>query len=194
MPEQNPYEFITDPAQPAKKPLIAADSAKSRILVVLGGLVALLVIGLIVMAIISSLGGGGKEALLKAAQQQAELIRISKIGIERARGAEAKNLATTVSLSLTTDQVELNSVFRSAKVKISNKQLAAGKNQQTDTLLTNAEQANKFDEVFIQTVKSMLVNYQKTLKSAHDATSNAKVKEMLATQFHNAGLLTKNNE
>ncbi len=182
---QPDYNFITNPAQQQKKPLLpGGNSMQARIFVVLGGVILLIIIGVIVSTLISS---GGKEAqatLLKTAQQQAELIRISTIGVKNARDPNTLNLASTTNLTLQSDQKVLLT-----HVKADNKQLALGKDTKTDIALTNAEQANKFDEVFAQTLQAQLVAYQKTLKSAYDATSNKKLKAALGEQFKNASTL-----
>lgn len=176
---------MQNPTNGAKAPL----SKKGRILLVVGGGTALLIIILVFMAILSSAGSAGKQTLLTAAQQQAELIRVSKLGQERARNTTAKNLAMTVSLSLQTDQSALLAELKKQGVKADAKSLALGKKAATDTLLTDAEQANKFDAVFIQTLQLQLKQYQQTLNTAHQGTDKKKLKALLKQQYVNAKLL-----
>lgn len=184
-PEQNPYQFITDADHKPKKKLIPTGGSKQgRILIVVGGVILLIIIATIVMAVISSAGKGQEEVMLKAAQQQAELIRVSKIGIDKARDPAARNLAVTTNLSLQSDQTAL-----AAHVKASAKDLALGKNTKTDIALTTAEQSNKFDEVFTATIQSELIAYQKTLKSAYDGATSKKTKASLSDQFNHASVL-----
>lgn len=188
MQPQTPY-FMQTPAKGpkgAKAPL----SKKGRILAVAGGAIALILIATIFMAVLSSAGKAGREELLSVAQQQTELIRISKIGIDRSRNTSAKNLAMTVSVSLQSDQKTLSAALSNQHIKISPKQLAMGKKQSTDKLLTEAEQANKFDAVFIETIQAQLKKYKQTLNSAHGKTSNKKLKALLEKQFKNAHLLS----
>lgn len=188
-PQHNPYQFIVDSGQAKKRPGLNPSSKQSRIFIVLGGVVLLLIIGTIVAMLLSSTGNAGKQEVLKAAQKQTELIRVSEIGIKLAKGSSAKNLANSVNLSLQSDQATLLATLKSAKVKVSAKELALGKNQKTDTILTAAEQSNKFDEVFIQTIQAQLVEYQKTLKAAYNKAESKKVKAELEKQFETAGLL-----
>ena len=189
-PGGNPYQFIVDSEQGKKRGLTTFGSSKqSRIFIVLGGLFALLVIGVIIASLISSAANAGKADLLKVAQKQAELVRVSKIGVDRAKGASAKNLATTVNLSLQSDQSTLVASLKAAGVKVSAKELALGKNPNTDTALTAAEQANKFDDVFIQTIQAQLIDYQRSLKTAFDKSDSKKLQQTLSTQFETAGLL-----
>lgn len=188
--QSNPYQFIVDTDHTKKKlrgP--AGNSKKSRILIVLGGLLALVIIAMIVMAVISRATSAGNAELVKAAQKQTELVRVSKIGLDRATGTSAKNLATSVNITLQSDQIAMSSTLKAAGAQASPAELALGKNAKTDTALTNAEQSNKFDEVFITTIQAQLVEYQKLLKAAHDKSDSKKVKQSLATQFESAGLL-----
>ncbi len=191
-PQENPYQFITDSTHKPKKSLIPnPDSQKARIMIVLAGVGILIVLALIVSTLISSASNSGKTELIKAAQQQTELVRISKIGIDRAKDTAAKNLATTTNVSLQSDQLTLAADLKSSGIKLDPKELALGKDQKTDLLLTNAEQANNFDEVFIKTLQTKLVAYQKQLKIAHDKTESKKLKATLSLQFTNAGLLAE---
>lgn len=191
-PQENPYQFITDSTHKPKKSLIPnPESQKARIMIVLAGVGILIVLALIVSTLISSASNSGKTELIKAAQQQTELVRISKIGIDRAKDTAAKNLATTTNVSLQSDQLTLAADLKSSGIKLDPKVLALGKDQKTDVLLTNAEQANNFDEVFIKTLQTKLVAYQKQLKIAHDKTDSKKLKATLSLQFTNAGLLAE---
>ncbi len=185
MQPQSQYDFITNPGKPPKKPLLpSGNSMQTRIFIFLGGVVVLIILGVIVASLLSSGGNKQKETLTKAAQQQTELIRVSAIGIEKARDSSTRNLATTINLSLQSDQQKLL-----GHVKVSAKQLALGKNSQTDVSLTSAEQSNKFDEVFKQTMQTQLTAYQKSLKTAYDGSSSAKLKTSLSELFVNADTL-----
>lgn len=186
------YDFIMNPGsnKPGKRPLLpAGNSMKQRIMVVAGGAIILLIIVFVVIALFSSAGNAGKAELTKAAQQQAEIIRISKLGIDKAHASPAKNLATTTNVSMQSDQVILLAALKKQGIKLSPAELAGGKNAKTDATLTAAEQANRFDESFIQTTQTLLAEYQKALKTAFDSSSDAALKEVLSTQFENAGLL-----
>lgn len=186
----NPYQFIVDADHTKKRPGAGLSASKQgRIFIVLGGVAILVILAIIVSMVISSANSAGKNELISAAQKQAELVRISKIGLDRAKSTSAKNLATSVNIALVSDQNTMATTLKSAGVKVSAKDLALGKNAKTDALLTNAEQSNKFDEVFITTIQAQLVSYQKTLKAAHDNTDSKKLKQSLASQFNTAGLL-----
>lgn len=190
MSEQNPYQFIVDESHPKKGSLPNFGASKqSRLFIVLGGVLVLTILGIIIASILSSASNAGQNEIIKAAQKQTELVRVSEIGLKLAKGSSAKNLATSINLSLQSDQAALLSTLSANGLKVSTKELALGKNQKTDTLLTSAEQSNKFDEIFIQTIQAQLVDYQKTLKSAYDKTDSKKIRATLETQYKTAGLL-----
>lgn len=189
----NPYDFLQT-SDPGKKKLIpslpSGNSKKQRTLIaVVVGFVVLLVIGIIFAVILGS-APSNKEELLSLAKQQNEIIRVADIGVQKSRDAQAKNLALISKLTLTTDQQPLLTALKAQKVKISQKELTASKDSKNDTLLTNAAQANKFDEVFVELLQSKLATYQQSLKKAYDnPATGKKLKETLDTQYKNASLI-----
>ena len=174
--------------QPSKAPK-APLSKQGRILLAAGGGIALVIIAVVFIAILGSAGNAGRDSLITAAQQQAELIRVSKLGQDRARGSTAKNLAINVQLSLQSDQTALLAELKKQGVKLKPQELAAAKKPATDTLLTNAEQSNKFDAVFIQTMQLQLKQYGQTLNTAYSNTDKKKLQALLKQQYTNAQLL-----
>lgn len=185
-PQENPYQFINDTNHKAKKSLLPTGNGKQgRIIVAIVGLVVLMIVGFVAMTLLSSGGNAEKQDLLKAAQQQTELIRISKIGIEKARDPATVNLAINTSLALQSDQTVLLS-----HTKVTSKELALGRSNKTDVALTTAEQSNKFDEVFTQIIQTELTQYQTTLKSAYDKASGKKLKASLTDLYTHAVQLT----
>ncbi len=189
-PQNNPYDFLDD-KPPIKKGLFSSGGGgKQKSLIVIVG--TLLLITVIAVMLFSVFGGtpSNKTELLGLAQEQNELIRISDIGTMKARGADAKNLAVISKLTFTSDQQPLLAALKTQKVKVTTKQLDAGKDSKTDDLLTQAEQANRFDEVFIQTLQSKLTAYQRDLKKAHDSQATGKkLKLTLSDQYRNASLI-----
>lgn len=196
MAEHHPdYDFIMNPGganNAAKAPkLPSGNSIKQRIIIVAIGVVLLLVAAIVVISLLGSAGKAAKADLIIAAQRQAELIRVSKFGADRARGASAKNLATTTSLTMQSGQAKLVAAMKKQGIKVSPEELAAGKNSKTDATLTAAEQSNRFDEAFTEQIQKQLTAYQSALKAAYDKASNQQLKQTLKEQYDNATLLTK---
>jgi hypothetical protein len=182
-PRHNPYEFITNPGPPPKKSLLPkVNSKKQRLIIAVAGAVVLLLIGLILLSLLNSGSAALKADYLKLLQQQTELIRVSDVGATKAKQSEAKNLAITAKLTLTSQQIETLKLAKSAGAETNPKFLTLGKNAQTDTQLTTAEQANQFDVTFVKTMLEGLQAYQQTLKKVQDA-SDANTKATLSTYY-----------
>lgn len=188
--ERNPYDFLNEPPAAKRGLLSGTTSKKQRTLVVVGGGLAILALITIILSVVFGGAPSNKEELLSLAQQQNELIRVADIGVSKARDAEAKDLAVSSKLTFISDQQPLLTALKAQKVKVSTKQLAATKNTKTDQQLTEAEQANNFDTVFIEILQSELSTYQKALKKAYDnPATGQKLKATLATQYKNASLI-----
>jgi len=194
MPPQNPnpdYNFIMDNSRPAKKSLIPkGNSLLQRILIftVLAGL--LITIGVAVFSFIFS-GSDNTDKLVNIAAQQTELARVAAIGEKEAVGVDAKNLASTVSLSLISGQQQLVEVIKKQGRKIKPEELNAAKDTKTDQQLTAAGQSNRFDETFTEIMQTGLVNYQKDLNEAYNASNSRTEKLALENLYNQVKLLTK---
>jgi hypothetical protein len=187
--DKNPYDFLNESPEP-KKGLLKGQGPRQRLLIVLAGSLILLAI----VALIISLAFGGapsnKLELISIAQQQNEIIRVATIGDQKARESQAKSLGLTTKLTLISDQQPLLNALKSQKVKIAPKQLSAGKNPSTDQALTQAEQANRFDDEYIKTLQNELATYQKALKSAYDnPATGKKLKATIEKDYKNASLI-----
>ncbi len=183
---QGNYDFILNHGQqPSKSILPGGGSMKQRIIVVaIGGGILLLII-IIVFALLLG-GGGSSDQLESIAKTEAELIRISDIGTQKAKGPDARYLAMTTKLSLTSTQKGTLGVLGK---KMSDKELATGRSSQTDATLNQAEQASRFDEVFTDVLKTALADYQKQLQQMYTSTDSNKVKQHLDKSFQQTTLL-----
>lgn len=188
-PNSNPYDFITNPGPAPKKSwLPSGNSTSQRLFIVVAGLLGLVIVFAIVASLLGSAGKGDKEALLSAALQQQELIRVAGIAEQKTRGNTAKDQATTVKMTLQSDQAGLQAIAKKS-INLDAEVLATGKNAKTDELLTAAEQTNRLDEYYMEFTKEELTKYQATLKKIHDSTGNAADRETIAAQYEHVGLL-----
>jgi len=183
------YEFL-NPAKPAKRSLLpGGGSKKGRIITVAIGAALLLVIGLFLVSLFASAGKATSQDVLKAVQQQQELIRISTLGVEKARESDTLNLAVNTKLTMESDKAEMLAVAKDHGFKkIDNKLLGQGRNGQTDQKLTQADQANRFDEVFAAELQAQLAAYQQTLKRILDGTAK-KHKPVIEKHLRHVSLL-----
>jgi hypothetical protein len=185
----DPYDFILNPGtQPKKRLLPRGNSTKQRIILVVSGAVVLLMLILIVTSLLSSAGRATKQEWLKLSQQQTELIRVSDIGVDKAEGSSAKNLAITSKLTLESAQADIIGLAKKSGAEVSQKQLEAGQNAETDSKLLAAEQTNQFDSVFVQLLKDNLKEYQDQLKKLYDL-SGTKTKAIISPLYNSVGIL-----
>lgn len=192
------YDFITNPSpgglKKGKNPFSFGNgggkAAKMKLIIIAGGALALVLLGALVFSFLSNRGPDNKQQLLKVAQQQNELIRISDIGVEKARGTAARNLAVTTKLSLTSDQPVLLAALKGQDMKVGSKELGGGKNTKTDAMLTTAAQANRFDEALVEYLQKELISYQKNMNAAYETTVSNSLKTVLKAQYENAKTLS----
>ena len=154
----------------------------------------LLVVGLVVASLLRSAGNGLRVDYLSLAQQQVELVRIADIGVSKADQAEAKNLAVTTKYTVTSQQPAVQNLAKQAGVATAAKNLALGKDATVDTKLTSADQANQFDAVFTETLRTKLQRYQQTLKKIYDSTGVATTKNTLSNDYAAVDLLLGTKE
>ena len=164
-------------------------SLKKRLFIVGGGVTLLIIIAIVFFSVISGGGKGATQQLVEIAQEQTEIIRVADIGVTKAKGPTAKNLAITIKYSITTAQNDLLVVLEKLGSKPGAKILVLKKNANTDKVLDAAAANNNFDETFTETMKSELVAYQVDLKKAYDAASSQTTKQVLADSYNGAGVL-----
>lgn len=185
----NPYDFLNDTPKQKRSMLPSGNSKKQRILIVFMGLAVLLIVGVVLFSFISSSGGGTKEDFISVQQQQAELIRVADIGINKASQSDTKNLAVTAKYTLVSQQSSIATMTKKAGVKVTQKQLQMGKNTKTDARLTAAEQSNQFDQTFSVIFKTQLLTYRRTLEKLRTEVSSKKSRDTLQAYDQQIALL-----
>lgn len=188
-PPSNPYDFITNPGQPAKKPVFGGGSPKSRIILIGGGIILLLIIISVVGSLLSSAGQGDAKSLKNLVAQQEELARVATLGADKAQDASTRSLAYTVKLSVASQQQKLIAHLSKNNVKISKEELAAKKKQSVDTELDAATSSNRFDEAFSQVLSSELANYSRAVESLYQTTGSQTTKDILSEAYTSSSTL-----
>lgn len=184
--QQPNYDFIFNSSQQNKKGALAGAGKGKRIAIVVGGGFILLMLIIIIFSLIFGGGGADKQLTLRMAQQHTELIRITEIGEEKARGQAAKNLATTTRLTLQSAESDIVAIAGSGQ-KVDAKVLALGKDAATDKTLTEAEQRSQFDEVFTEVVSEELTAYRSDLERAFNSSKSAKNKQLYSNLHEQLG-------
>ena len=183
---QSQYDFFLKDRPKQRKGLnLGGGSFKNRLFIVAGGALSLLIILILFMSLVFG-GSDVKQQLFELAQEQTEIVRVSDIGIEKARGSAAKNLATTVKYTVTSSR---NDVLAIIKKKSTDKSLRTAKNSATDKTLESAATNNNFDAVFTETMATSLKAYQANIKKIYDTTGNQKTKDVLSDAFNSVNVL-----
>ncbi len=187
--KESTYDFIFNPEQAYKKSLLPQGNNKKQRIIIMAAIAAVVLFLIIIVAgLIGNAGKADTEALVSAAKQQQELIRISKVGQQKAKTQAAKNIAVTTLLALESEQDDMKTAISAAGLK-PNAVLKVAPNTKTDEALTSAEQNNRFDEEFLEIITQNLTDYQKSIKTAYEGATSAKLKTALTTQYESANTL-----
>lgn len=191
-PPVNPtqYEFIMTPgSQPRSK----MPGGPTKLLVIVGGLAAIVIVAVILLSAFSGNKVDDKPFIAVARQQQ-EIIRVSDLQYSSLSRQNVKNFAINSQLSLSTDKSKFLLELKKHGIKISDKQILAGANTATDTTLTNAQASSTLDTTLQSTLQEELKTYQTALKQTYAVTKSVKVREMLKSLNDNAELLLKQSQ
>ncbi|MEO8862918.1 MAG: hypothetical protein ABI354_01190 [Candidatus Saccharimonadales bacterium] len=189
-PRNGQYDFITDPSKPPSK-LSFGNTKKEKLIVAGVSVVVLIVIATIFSSLFSG-GGGAKQDYTSILQQQAEIIRISQIGIKQATQSSAQHLAVNTNLTLQSQQKDIAPIAQAAGIKkLNGKTLALGKDDKVDSTLSDASASNQFDSVFVGILQKKLVTYNEILKKVYDSASGKKTKATLSAAYDQVDLLIK---
>lgn len=186
------YDFLQNTPKPKKRILPGGNSKKERIIIFGGGLALLLILFIIVSSVIGSLNKPKTELLLTVVQDQQEIIRVAEMGVKKSKGSASLNYSANLLETVKTDQTATIKLL--SGVKLNNKLLGARLNSKTDDKLNSAEQTNKFDEVFLETMHSILTTYQKDLKTAHSQIESKKTRVVLEKAFNNTQFFLPSTE
>jgi hypothetical protein len=197
MPPQQPgvspngqYDFIVNPTgyRQTSNWLLQAP-LKTRLLVFGGGVFGLLLIIWIFIALLSAGGNANVQNLTTLAQEQAELARISFAATQNATSGTAKNLASTVRLSIDSDEQLFVQYLGNLNAAPSSDTLAQGANPQTDVQLTNAQTSGTYDQTYTTIVTQQLTTYASDLKKTFNSMSDANERQLLSGAYQHAQLL-----
>ncbi len=191
---QDPYGFIFQAPQKTGTSFTPT-SMKTRIIIVVSGLILLIILVAVMASLLGSAGKAQQQRYIEIAQKQTEIIRISTLAESKAKSLSARSFAVTTQLAVTSDQREMTDILakRGINPKAQSKLLGLGQNTKTDTTLDEAEKRNRYDETLRKVLETELTNYQKLLNaSAEGATASEK--PILESAFRGASLLTASPE
>lgn len=175
-PANDPYGFITNTPPKAPKSF-GPTTTKGRIIIVAVGAVLLIIVAIIISSLLGNAGKAQTEQYLAIAKSQTEIIRLSTNAEQKAKTPEAQALATTTKLTFTTAQADMSTLLNKRGIgqKALSKQLSASANTKSDELLTEAEKNNRYDETYLELVKTEVENYKKLLNTAASGAAASEV-------------------
>lgn len=182
------YDFIFAEKPVEKKAAFGGSSLMQRVLLIVGGLVALTIAAVLVTSLFSSREDINSR-LFAVTQEQQEIIRIAAAGSTKAIGNDARNLALNTQLSLTTSQQAAFAYMKERNGKVDEKLLGAKANAETDKLLEAALTNNTYDTTLVQTLHGQLVTYRTNLNTTYQEVSGENARALLAESYKAADLL-----
>ncbi len=187
----NPYDFIVNPNTKPPKPTLFSGGGDtlSRIAILGGGLVVLLIVGAVVIQALKP--KGPIDGLTSIVERQQEIIRISTAATKQTVNQDAKDFVFNVQASATSSQVQLLSLLQANGRKLSTSQLTLDKSTQSDTQLANAATANIYDTAVTANLIDQLQTYESLLKATYSQTTSKTAHQTLQNDYNNADLLLK---
>jgi hypothetical protein len=188
-PQPNNYNFILETQKkPSRFSMMSPNSTKGR-LIVAGGVVGLIIF---LYVVLNAIFGGTPSTLTEMSKLpaiEAEIVRMSSNASLKARSAPASNLAATAAHVLETDRQNIVKYLQSQNIKLTELQARGAKNASNDKLLESAALNNKYDEEYLNYMKTALATYQAELKQQYQSASGENAKKVLNTAYGNAFLL-----
>lgn len=187
----DPFAFIKNTVPAGHRPSPFSPSTTKGRVILIGSLMGvLLLVFVIVMSFLNNASQEKAKQYLELGQKQTEIIRLSAIGEQKAKSLETRSYATTVKLSMTTSQANVNKVITANGVnaKQLSKELTKSKNPKSDTILDEAEKNNRFDETFKELLSSEITKYQQQINTVAGDISEAE-REILQEAFNQASIL-----
>lgn len=189
--DNNPYDFIMNDNNAPKRGMFSwlnNSSKNARLAIFVGGLVALLIIIIMFVSLLSSAGKSQTESLISLAQEQAEIVRVANIGVEKANSQDTKNLASTALSNMESAEFQTVSLLASNGHKLDTKKLALKQSSETDSQLEEATNNNSFDETFTKIVETQLKAYRLHVQSLYGTSKNDIEKSILSSQFSSVSI------
>ncbi len=183
------YDFIMQGNHRPKGLFSLGSSMQTRIIIILGGCIVLLLVGIIISAIFTKGGNNTNAALLGIAQRQAELARISQLPVSQADEQSTQNVAATMYASMLSEQALFSNLLASQGAKPSSKQLAARQSALTDNELASAKTSGTYDQTYLSIASTQLSSYIQALKLAYAAARTTAEKQDLHDAYGDAQLL-----
>jgi hypothetical protein len=192
------YDFIMQQDHKPKTNLLGTlrgGSMPSRIALVLGGLLVLVVIAILIKNVL----GGGQAidvpAMVSVSQDQQELLHLfsdtTNITGNQTLSISNQNFVATGQLAISSEQSQLISYLKENGHKISTTQLGLKISSTVDNQITASVTASTYDSTFIQIMQTELATYKQDLAVAYNNTKGPRGRALLKSDYAGAVLLIK---
>ena len=192
VPQAPNYDFLsnqeTNSSPPSFIPKIPGNGSRlSRILVIAGGLILLIIIFSVAKNLFK--GPTYVPSFLAVALDQDELLHIATgASQERDLSVANANFVNTAELSLVSSENALTKYLASNKHNLSKKALSLKISSATDADLANAESSGTFNSTFVQTITTQINNYLHDLNTAYGADKGTLGRKLLKSDYTQAQL------
>lgn len=190
----NQYDFIVNPPQqgPPKGGLSilgGGGTSNKKFFVIVGGGMGLVIL-LLLFAFVFTGGNANVDRAVGLVQTQGELARVSDKGSEATDG-RLRYAATTAKLTINTHKQEWLAYLSGHGRQLSNEELAAKLDGNTDSTLDSAQQTGTFDSTFEQILDAGLRGYAAELLQVHSESSQAEVRDLAEAHLQQLELLVE---
>lgn len=178
-PQQNDFNFITNPVQPSSSgPAFLQDPKKRNIVAALfvGGV---LFLAIIVIVIFSSLTSKNTAAIVDVAVLQNEIVRISKLGLADASDPSTRVKVSTINAFMQSDYSATTTFLASNGRVLEPEALALTQDKAVDDSLESAALRNNFDETLIDEIDKKSQEYKLALQKAISQASSETERNLL---------------
>ncbi len=189
-PTPNPYDFLNSTPSPAKRTFLGGGPKDRKLMSVLFVL-GVIVLVFIAFSVFQNLTGKNYSTYITLAAKQTELVRIADIGATKARTSIAKNYAATIRQTTQSERAQTLAFLKKKNQKVTEKELTIKKDTATDKSLTAAEQTSTYDEKLINTINTLLLDYQKTVRSLPTTGLTTSEKKLITNLQTDANILVK---
>lgn len=187
----NSYDFIVNPEKQKKAGGLALgkDPFITKIIVIVGGAVVLMVIAGVIVSLLFS-NKTNTSTFVALAERQQEIVRVSALGSD-ATSQDVKDAAVNTQVSIQSDQNKLLAYLKAHNRTLAAADLALKKDAATDNKLKQAKADSTFDTTYAGIMQKLLTTYASELKAAYDGKPNSTQRQILALQYQDVQLLLK---
>lgn len=189
-PNQNQYDYILNSPTP-KKPSVMnmGGGQKSRKLVSIIFVLVVVTAALVGFAIFRSATKKDYSTYKALLNSQTEIVRIADLGVSKARRAAIKNYVASIKSVTTSEKNDTLAYLKTSNVNVDEKALALKKDADNDKALATAEQANQYDEKLTSILNTLIIAYQKDIKSLGGSITTKSERTLVTTLQNNAKVI-----